>query len=241
MIAYLEISDSSKDLYVINPDGTGDRLVRSGIGWFEVNEAETLAWTPNGQEIVFVTNRARINAIEVSTGDMRVLLDYSNDIPQVTRAPVISSQGMLAFVRDQVYLAQLTFDEFGLVEVDETSIVNLPPVGFPRGFSPDGSYLAFNGWNDATGWEVGVLDLVTLEETVVFQGGNGVSRVSWSPDGSQIATHGPTPGSASWSQDLYRITNWNDSPNRQVIRVTNTDGFKNHEISLSWNPSWIEL
>lgn len=240
LIAYIAAGDGFKDLYVIDPLGGGPWLVRSSVD-VELNAGETLAWTPNGREIVLEGGvRQRIDAIEVATGNLRVLIDNSGAVPAMTRAPVISAQGLLSYLDNGgVHLVGLVANESGLAEVDEESMITLPPVGFPRSFSPDETYLAFNSSSDNSGWQVEVLDLLTFDQTVVFQGGNGPGRVSWSPDGSQIATHGPTPASPQWSQDIYRITDWFDPANREVIRVTQTDGSRNHEKSVSWSPGWI--
>lgn len=241
LIAYTELVEpltGPRHLYVVNPDGTGNRLVRENVrGLF-------LAWTPNGKEIVMAYAGYRIVAVDVATGDERVLLENLIDPQPQIGGVVLSSLGMIAFhKRQDIFTGNYALDESGRIQLDLESIVKVidePETGVVTpSFSPDGTYLAYNRLDPIDGWQIIVIDLLTGDDMLILDGLSGDRRIAWSPDGSQIALHIRTTSNRGSSMDLFRITDWDDDANRRVIAVTQTGGNNsNHEVAPGWKPDW---
>jgi len=241
MIAYIELTDNGSNLNVVKPDGSGDRVLRAAIS------GSGLAWTPNGKEIVLQQFNRRIIAVEVSTGNLRVLWDNLDNTGPSIRTIAISPLGDLAFDRDgDVYVVDYSLNGDGLIELDPTTVVNMTgPDTWETApsFSPDGTYLAYSRLPgpDAL-WQVVVLDLLSLKENVVLGELSGDRCITWSPDGSQLGTYIRTYSNRGPSMELYRITDWNDPAKRRVIQITNTKGSNsNHEVTPAWSPGWLDI
>lgn len=243
MIAYTELVEAytgPRHLYVINPNGTGNRQVRANVSGVE------LAWTPNGKEIVMADGDVRIVAVDVATGNQRVLLENRDTHTQPLIGGItLSSLGMIAFHEySDIVVGTYWLDESGRIQVDMESLVTLveePLVSLQSpSFSPDGTFLAYSRNDPVDSWQIIVLDLLTGEDMLVIDGLSGGRRVAWSPDGSQLATHIRTFSARGNSMDLFRITGWDDPAKRRVIPVTQTDGSKDVEVSPAWKPDWME-
>lgn len=235
LITYAQVRSDADGLYVIKPDGTGNRLLGTGIG-------SSLAWVPNGREIVSTDDARRLVAIDVATGDVRVLWDdYEGNQPQ-TGGVTISPLGMLAFHSSGTVLVGLySLNNDGRIEVDSASVTKWTSPetwDLDPSFSPDGMYLAYSRLTEF-GWEIRVQDLSTGDEIVVMDDRDGIGgsrRVTWSPDGSQIATYARLGGRSSL--DLVRINDWYDPASREFILVTQTDSPRTHEVTPDWMPGW---
>lgn len=236
MIAYLRARTDARGLYVVNPDGSGDRFVTNAIGGGQFGGSP--AWTPNGKEIVFEQSAQRIMAVDVATGKLRVLWEPGQI--SLIDSIAISPLGQLAFSNyGDIFVMDYSINAEGLIELDPTTIerVTDPDTYQIRpSFSPDGTYLAYT-YDEYSGsnWRIVVQDLLTGNEIVVMEGLNGMRRVTWSPDGSQLATYNRIDG--SHTQELIRITDWDDPTQRRFVRVTLTD--RNiHEVTPDWKPDW---
>jgi len=248
LIAYIDYPGNSVDLYVT--DGNQSWLVRSFTAGelfpLENDSDRTLVWTPNGREIVFVARANQIVAVEVATGNQRVLLDLSDIAPQGTKDVTISPF-MIAFSQQgdhgespDIWSAEYQINEAGLIEVDAASISNLtntPGASESRcSFSRDGTYIAYFRVTDPNGLylaETVVLDLLTMQEFA--WDALSSSEMTWSPDGSELCIDISEPSPTSTKGDLVRIANWDTPANLALIPVTDTK--RRSERNPDWRPS----
>jgi Tol biopolymer transport system component len=168
---------------------------------------------------------------DVATGDLRILWDDIDNVgPSVSGVPLLPL-GLLAFYRDSdVFIVDYWLNADGRIEVDPTSVVKVTDPDShddAPSFSPDGTFLAYRRWDPDVSWQIVVLGLLSDQEIVVLD----ARRVAWSPDGSQLGISARTSSSRGNSSDLFRITNWDDPANRQLIQVTHTDGSRDWEIT----------
>lgn len=163
--------------------------------------------------------------------------------------PTISRLNMLAFIyQGDVWSIGFELDENGLMQPDDSTLVNLTGAGFDvwnrhAVWSPDGTYLAIVTWTDTTAGtlsELIVLDVLLDEEIVLWSGSifDGLQgEPTWSPDGSEIAMEFVERSQGSTRVDLVRITNWDDSANRRILAITQSRG--THEYEPAWNPGHV--
>jgi hypothetical protein len=78
-IAYLNLYERkiSADPFVMYPDGSGKQLMRRFSDFPIPNESHvtSLAWSPNGREIIFSSLGDRLHAVEIATGNVRVPME----------------------------------------------------------------------------------------------------------------------------------------------------------------------
>lgn len=131
-------------------------------------------FTADGTEIVYADRRARISAVELSTGRSRALVDCPDDICAASVSPdldlVASSDG------DGVWLQTVGSGERHGVARSDVGATGAPA------WSPDGRSLAFVG-----GDGVYVARLESGSVRRVADALDPVGPVSWSPDGETLA------------------------------------------------------
>jgi Tol biopolymer transport system component len=254
LIAYLHRPDTDwigADLMIMEPDGSNQRIVQSfpltgdplDPKPYDTNAGKTtLAWSPNGREIVFSASGSRLIAVDIATGNWRVLLQTGIDMND----PAISPLNVLSFVsQGDVFAVDFELDAAGLMQLEDSSLINLTRDGFEfddrhATWSPDGTFLAVVRWVDSTDGslrELVVLDILLGGETVLWSGSifEGVhGEPTWSPDGKQIAVEFVERRNSGVIVDLVRVTNWNDPQTRSILSITQTNGTQEYEPA--WNP-----
>lgn len=190
-------SPSSQDLYVVSADGTDQRRLLEGST--DLGIAGRVSFSPDGSELV-VGGGDSLKVVEVATGAL------VNKLGGLYAAHWSEATGeIVGFARGAVGVAAVQPDGSGrrtILELDN------PPTGRLR-VSPDGQWLA---WIE----EVGISDArvaVARSDGSEYQGvsptvGQGRprrgGRISWAPDGQQLAYEAVEDGGSTgiWTTDV---------------------------------------
>jgi Tol biopolymer transport system component len=228
-IAFISDRDGNWEIYVMNPDGSGQtRLTNSP------DEDRLPSWSPDGRYIAFASNRQGdwgIYVLDVEAARRGGGIAEATRLtkwPGNDRDPAWSPDGTrLAFSspRDDDW-------EIYLIAVDgrgETQLTNNRAADWLPAWSPDGKRIAFVSDRDGN-WEIYTMNAAPPA------GGTGGSEQTnrtnnaaddwvpaWSPDGTHIAFQSNRDG------------NWE-------IYTMNTDGTEQTNLtndpSDDWDPAW---
>ncbi len=254
------------DIFFLNPDGTNTRLFSSFIG--SSYTAWSPAWSPDGQEIAFVSNSAGNDDIYVINVDGTDLRQLTTD-PAADQYPAWSPDGsQLAFQSKR----QGDWEIF-LMDADGSNQQNLTmapgSVDWGPDWHPDGGSLIFvstrDGSNDIFSLDLDSLEVVNLTNTPETE-----ENPVWSPDGQTIAfgrfvgenseifvlqvDSGETlpltdsigqDTNPAWSYDGSKIAFSSDRDGNLEIYVMNADGSDQTRLTSNpgydGDPSWSPL
>ena len=203
--------DGNWDIWTMNPDGSNPvNLTRDAVSDFKPT------WSPTGEQILFVSFREGGESLYLMDADgsnIRRVLENWHSRSNATWSP---DGKRIASVSDAVlYIA--TIDGKSVEPVAQTGFES---VGDPA-WSPDGKEIAFIYYKSKQGYELRLLNVETLKQTVLLGELNKYpvkSDPAWSPDGAQIAfvLH-------KWRTILNFIdaANWQDE---ETIYLINRDG-----------------
>lgn len=193
---------SGQDLYLMNVDGTNQRLLVSMDGI-----ATSPAWSPDGSQIVFYVTQAsrfRIYTVSPDGGEPRQLIEGTlNDM-----MPSWSPDGThLVFTSDRSGQADLY-----LASADGTilrQLTNSMADEWRARWSPDGRTIVFQG-NETGSWQLYLLDVNSGEIEQLTEGDEDSEMPFWSGDGRfiyythGIGVHGETERFGLYVLDLER-------------------------------------
>jgi len=241
--------ESNKDIYLMNPDGTGISILTEG--------SYPLVWSPDGSKITYCvrTTMASIDYLYVINADGTNSVFLGN----TSFSPCWSPDG-------EKILFGLFNDKNGifLANADGSNVINLEECYIRSAvFSPDGQKIAWIGNNTEMGRDAAELYLMNpdgtgktklLEDTIYIRY-SPYAGLSWSPDGTKITyqdggslivinadgtnkfvidSSGNDP---AWSPDSSRLAYWNYFDDG--LYVANPDGTGKKLLSTSGGPpSW---
>jgi Tol biopolymer transport system component len=218
------IGPTASDLYVANPDGTGEHKLLS-VGGFDYHAT----YSPDGKWIVFTSERTGYGQADL----YRVHPDGTG-IERLTDDPALDDQGAMspdgtkiAFVstrktyRANIWILDLKTKQYRNL-TGQPGIQGDPmkPNGFFRpSWSPDGQWIAFSsdrntewkGHDHNAGWE----HIQELSIYIVHPDGTGLKRITgegissgsprFSADGKQLIYH-VTSVEDTWSARVYELS-----------------------------------
>jgi eukaryotic-like serine/threonine-protein kinase len=211
------------DIYLVSSDGGESRR----LTFDNRNIVDSLAWTPDGREIVFISNRAvgfSFWRFPIVGGTPERLAAVGDNVLE----PAISRQGnRLAYTQEKWDSNIWRFEISGSLgrKSSPTRLIASTHADTSPQYSPDGKRIVFD--SDRSGsLEIWVCDSDGSNATqLTFFGGPDNGSPRWSPDGRQIAFDSIIEG----QRDIYVIT---------------ADGGKSRRLtmepSIDVRPSWSQ-
>jgi len=244
IISYVEDTgegrDRKRDLYIMNLDGSGRRLISK--------DSREQCWSPDGRYIAFVKSESS-KRFSLNSWATKGLYFYDMITGDISSHPNKSLEHLyaLAWSRDGRYITATVLGGMGFrhtniaVEVNGTKFFLLNIIGCRPEFTPDGSMI---GWGRSDNqFNIAKIDLnkpvpVADKDQINFlqvDKGRKIYHLDWSPDGKYIAfSSGPAEGEQHVGGTAK---GWNifivDVETKKWYNVT-TDGNQNKE------PEWIK-
>ena len=202
----------------------------------------TPVWSPSGEQILFVSFREEgesLYLMDADGGNIERVLDNWHSRSNATWSP---DGKQIASVRDGI-LYIITLDDKSVVPVAETGFET---IGDPA-WSPDGQEIAFVHLRRKQGYELRLLNVETLKQTVLLSELEKYpvkSDPAWSPNGEQIAfvlhkfrpilSH--TDAFAWQDEETIYIINRDGSNLRQLVSEKGPDA-----LHPTWSPQGDEI
>jgi Tol biopolymer transport system component len=189
-----------KDLYVMNPDGSGQRLLahEAGLGW-------DIAWSSDGREIAFLragsSGDGGLHVVTVDGSAERLLTPDAVGFDW-------ASDGTLAFTT-----IRGGYRDIWVMNADGSGERRLVERGLQPRWSPDGRQLAFTSRRDGN-WEIYVINADGSGLRNLSHNPSHDLDAAWSPDARRIVFK--TLRHGNW--ELY-VMNADGSGQRRLTRT----------------------
>lgn len=225
-------ADRRYDIYVMNPDGTGQTRLTYG----SASSNLTPTWSPDGAEIAFTSitqtgGDDTINQIFIMNADGTGMTKLFNN-PGHHYHPTWSPYGtQIAFTSDLHNPGAYTPNEIYVVNADGSgSPINLTNSSGTHddqpSWSPDGTKIAFVSWvgNNA---EIFVMNSDGSGQTNLTNSVYNDYAPSWSPDSQKVAFFRRLGSTDNWSRQIYIM----NADGVGQTQLTNNSG-------QNWYPNW---
>ncbi|MCY3742843.1 MAG: sigma-70 family RNA polymerase sigma factor [Candidatus Poribacteria bacterium] len=236
-VVFASNRDGNWDIWTMNPDGS-DPVNLTG----DVASDFKPTWSPTGEQILFVSFREGGESLYLMDADgsnIRRVFDNWHSRSDATWAP---DGKRIASVSDSV-LYIITIDSKSVAPVAQTGFGS---VGDPA-WSPDGKEIAFIHYKPKQGYELRLLNVETLKQTVLL---GELEKYpvkldpAWSPNGKQIAfvlhkfrpilSH--TDAFAWQDEETIYIINRDGSNLQQLVSEKGPDA-----LHPTWSPDGDEI
>jgi TolB protein len=251
------------DLYVMTPDGEGERSLTGDDGDDSISAWQP-DWSPGGARIALTRAVDGNNEVYVADAGGANQLRLTDD-PADDQLPRWSPDGQrIAFVSDRD-----GHGEIYVINLDGSGLANLtrsPGGDFSHSWSPDGSRILFVSNRDGNN-EIYSMDADGTDQHNLSRSPGPDSDPVWSPDGSRIAfmsrrdgnveiyvmnadgtgqtniTNSPADDlTPNWSPDGEWIAFASELGGRSNIQVMRADGSERHAVAVTpgsdRHPSW---
>ena len=236
-IVFTSNRDGNWDIWTMNPDGSDPvNLTRDAASDFKPT------WSPTGEQILFVSFREggeSLYLMDADGGNIQRVLDNWHSRSSATWSP---DGKRIASVSDAVlYIA--TIDSKSIEPVAQTGFGS---VGYPA-WSPDGKEIAFIYYKPKQGYELRLLNVETLKQTVLLGEVNKYpykNHSAWSHNGEQIAfvlhkfraIQNPADAIAWQDEETIYLINRDGSRLRQLVSEKGPDA-----VRPTWSPQGDEI
>lgn len=227
-----EISFSGRIVFQSNADGDNDicLLTQDGVRRLTDNtcDDEYPAWSPDGRQIAFASNRSgsfNIYVMDADGGGVRAVTESAEDDGEPSWFP---DGEHVAFSRESKKLLRRTTRLYS-VNISSGDVRRIIPDlsrahGIPH-VSPTGSAIVFTG-KRTIGWDVAIFDTSLREFTFLDEGGKSC-RARFSRDGTKLAY---VSSKADGKGDIWMMRPDGSQQTRLTLRDSTYDYFP------AWSP-----
>lgn len=223
----IDETEGDREIYLIDEDGSNLVNLTNNV-----SEDGSPSWAPDGNQIVFISDRdghADIYSVDTDGTNLTRLTVGLSGVDSPSFSP--DGKKIVFSANRQIYL--MDADGSNQVNLSNEFIYESTPC-----FSPDGTQILFHRWqNDSV---LAVMDIDGSNRKTLFDlPGDDIWGHSYSPDGSKIAfTHVPPGGMGDWPgyMDIYVINADGANP----IKLAETHSLKSAPIP-SWSPDSSQL
>lgn len=232
-IVFQANAGASRQLFTINPDGTGLRQVTRLAG------AEQPDWSPDGKRIVFDAPAGGRTGIFTIRPDGSGLRKVALTLTGSSTAPAHSPEGgTLAFERTAgaagIFVAAA--DGSGLRRVTTASAAS-GARDTAATWSPDGKRLAFTRVRRVGEAAIHVVGIDGSGLRRLTPWSLDASAASWSPDGSRLVFESYSTPHPGMSANLFTIR----PDGGAMTQLTHFEGGKTHAFGPAWSPDGTKI
>ncbi|HEV2801091.1 MAG TPA: hypothetical protein VGW12_11370 [Pyrinomonadaceae bacterium] len=203
-IAFLADRGAGYDIYLMNPDGSGERPVRDAAHGGPL-ATDNIEWSPDGTKLLYAVG-GKIYVVEVDTDAPVQNLSASAPVYAYDNKATWSPDGSkLAFIS---YGCAGCFPDLFTMNADGTNRAQLtttPQAEFEPAWSPNGNQIAYGSFRLNGFSNVFVMNADGTNDHLLNSEVFDAASPVWSPDGTRIAIGSSGPAAAQ-RRGLYTVS-----------------------------------